>query len=67
MQRGPTEKVAVALGRRVSADLQQIWPGQSTLLSQVFVQLLLHRPSQQISPLVVLHSVDVVQALGQAE
>jgi hypothetical protein len=66
VQRGPTENVVVALGSRVSADLQQIWPGQSLLCWQVFGQLLLQIPSQQISPPAVLQSTDWAQTLGQA-
>ena len=66
MQRGPTEKVFVGLGSRVRADLQQICPGQSEPLWQLFWQVLLHTPSQQSSPAVVLQSRDRVQAFGQA-
>lgn len=54
----------VAAGSRVSADLQQICPLQSLLTSQVFLQLLLHVPSQQSSPAAVLQSLDWVQAVG---
>lgn len=64
-QRGPIEKVTVVPEARVRADLQQIWPEQSALTSQVFAHDLLHMPWQHTSPEVVLQSVDWVHALGQ--
>lgn len=64
-QCGPIEKVTVAVGTRVRADLQQIWPAQSLLTSQVLGQDLLHMPLQHSSPEVVLQSADWVHALGQ--
>ena len=66
VQCGPVEKVMVAPGRRVRADLQQICPEQSLLTLHDFGHDLLQMPLQQISPAVVLQSVDWPQALGQA-
>jgi len=66
VQRGPSEKVVVLLGRRMSADLQQISPEQSALFWQDFGQVALHRPSQQILPAALLQSMDWVQATGHA-
>ncbi len=66
VHRGPGEKVCVAAGSRVSADLQQICPEQSLLVSHVFGQDLLHMPLQQSSPFDVLQSVDVEHSFGHA-
>jgi hypothetical protein len=59
------EKVTVASGTRVRADLQQIWPAQSLLTLQVLGHDLLHIPLQHTSPEAVLQSADWAQALGQ--
>jgi hypothetical protein len=64
-QWGPIEKVTVASGTRLRADLQQIWPAQSLLTLQVLAHDLLHMPLQHTSPAVVLQSADWAQALGQ--
>jgi hypothetical protein len=65
-QWGPTEKVTVASGSRVRADLQQIWPAQSLLTLHVLGQDVLHMPLQHSSPALVLQSVDWAHALGHA-
>lgn len=64
-QCGPIEKVTVASGTRVRADLQQICPEQSLLTLQVLGQDLLHMPLQHTSPAAVLQSADWAHALGQ--
>jgi hypothetical protein len=65
VQRGPVEKTIVDGAIRVVADLQQIWFVQSEDVEQVSRQLVEQMPSQQISPFVVLHSDDCLQAFGQ--
>jgi hypothetical protein len=57
-------KTIVAGGSFTSADLQQICWLQSELVLQVFAQVVEQMPSQQISLLAVLQSVDSVQVLG---
>jgi hypothetical protein len=66
-QCGPVLKTADCVGKRVSADLQQIWFLQSLDWSQVLTQLVWQLPLQQISPAAVLQSEDWLHWLGQVE
>jgi hypothetical protein len=63
-QRGPVVNVSVGGGVWIRADLQQICALQSLLCLQVFAQVVLHTPWQQISPPIVLQSVDCMHFLG---
>jgi hypothetical protein len=54
----------VGAGSRMSADLQQICPAQSLLSWQLLAHLVLQRPSQQISSLSLLQSIELKQRLG---
>jgi hypothetical protein len=49
----------------MSADLQQTCALQSLLCLQVLAHVVLHTPLQQISPLIVLQSVDCAHFFGQ--
>jgi len=64
MQRGPVVNVRVDLGARMRAELQQIWALQSLLTLHVLAHVVLHTPSQQISPPIVLQSVDCAHFFG---
>jgi hypothetical protein len=64
-QRGPVLNVNVEAGARIRADLQQICALQSLLTLHDLGQLVLHTPLQQISPPIVLQSVDCVHFVGQ--
>jgi hypothetical protein len=67
-QCGPVVKRCVGAGVRTSADLQQIRASgdvQSALESQTLGQLVEQTPLQQISPMLVLQSDEVVHELGQ--
>ena len=66
MQRGPTANVSGGEAALVCADLQQIWPEQSLSLLQLLGQLVRHRPSQQISPDEMLHSLVAEHDLGHS-
>lgn len=64
-QWGPVEKVTVAAGFLMIADLQQICPEQSLLEWQVLGHEAWQSPSQHKAPTLPTQSLDCVQAFGQ--
>jgi hypothetical protein len=65
VQVGPAVKVLVAGGRRVIADLQQICPGQSLLVSQCCVRQVAEQIPSQQSGVVPPQSEDWAHGCGQ--